>query len=451
MEDHPIEYLQFEGIIPRGGYGGGTVMVWDVGTYEIVEGNYWKGSMSVFLKGNKLKGEWRLQRLESEEEKTKWLLRKLNGNAKAISAKRQDISALSGCSMEKIAGDKSAVWNSNRNGSKPVSSQKSITGKHPGPAPRFVKPMKATTVTQLPEGEEWIYEVKWDGYRVLALKHGDNVRLLSLKERNLTTDFPGVADAVRSIKADTALIDGEVVAVDSKGCPSFQALQNRATSGREWQILYYVFDVLNLDGEDWTKKPLHERKTKLREVLTGSGVRFNDDLDGEPSAIIMTIQDAGLEGIVAKKRDSVYRAGTRVDSWLKFKIDKSQEFVVGGYKPAAGSFQSILAGYYKGTKLLFAGKVRQGFNPASRRRLLERMRPLVTHKCPFDNVPSSRKSHFGEGITLDEMRQLCWLKPKLVGQVSFTEWTNYGLLRHATFHGLRDDKVAREVIREMPS
>ncbi len=447
-EDHPIEYLQFEGVIPRGEYGGGTVMVWDIGTYEIVEGNYWKGMMSIFLNGRKLKGGWSLQRLESADEKTKWLLRKTNGNAKAISAKRHDISALSGRGMEKIAGDKSVVWKSNRNGSHSISSKKSIVRKHRGHAPRFVKPMKATAVTQLPEGEEWVYEVKWDGYRVLALKHGDDVRLLSLKERNLTTDFAGVAQAVRGIQAETALIDGEVVAVDSKGCPSFQALQNRATSGCRWQILYYAFDLLNLDGHDWTKKPLYQRKTKLREILTSSDVRFNSDLIGEPKTITNTIQEAGLEGIVAKQRDSAYRAGTRVTSWLKFKIDKAQEFIIGGYKPDAGSFQSILAGYHDAKKLLFAGKVRQGFNPASRRRLLEAMRPLVTNKCPFDNLPSSRKSHFGEGITLDEMKELVWLQPKLVAQVAFTEWTNYGLLRHATFHGLRQDKEPHEVIRE---
>ena len=174
---------------------------------------------------------------------------------------------------------------------------------------------------------------------------------------------------------DTAVIDGEVVAVDSKGCPSFQALQNRATTRREWQILYYAFDLLNLRGEDWTRKPLHERKAKLRDILNGSHVRFNGDLDGEPK--IQTIEKAGLEGVIAKKRDSVYRAGTRVDSWLKFKVDKGQEFVIAGYKPDAGSFQPILAGYYESKTLLFAGKVRQGFNPAGRRRLLEAMSPLT--------------------------------------------------------------------------
>jgi bifunctional non-homologous end joining protein LigD len=173
-------------------------------------------------------------------------------------------------------------------------------------------------------------------YRVLVLKQGEDVRLLSLKERDLTPDFPAVAEAVRTIGVDTAVIDGEVVAVDSKGGPSFQALQNRATTGRGWQILYYAFDLLNLQGEDWTKRPLHERKAKLRDVLNGSDVRFNADLEGEPKRIIQTIEEAGLEGVIAKKRDSVYRAGTRVDSWLKFKVDKGQEFVIGGYKPDGG-------------------------------------------------------------------------------------------------------------------
>jgi len=254
---------------------------------------------------------------------------------------------------------------------------------------------------------------------------------------------------VRGINADSAVIDGEVVAIDSKGCPSFQALQNRASSGRTWQIVYYAFDLLNLDGEDWTKRPLHERKQKLRELVADSEVRYNAELAGSPTSIVRTIQSAGLEGIVAKQRESVYRAGTRVTSWRKFKIDKSQEFVIGGYKPNAGIFQSILVGYYDRKKLIFAGKIRQGFNPSTRRRLLETMRPLLTAKCPFDNLPSSRKSHFGEGITAEEMKELCWLKPELVAQISFTEWTDYGLLRHATFHGLRDDKEPRAIVREL--
>jgi bifunctional non-homologous end joining protein LigD len=451
-EDHPVEYLQFEGIIPAGQYGGGTVMVWDIGTYEIVEGNYWKGDLTIFLTGKKLKGEWTLQRIANEDEKTKWLLKKTGKDANPIPKTRGDVSALTGRTMEKIAGDKTAVWESNRTSDTAETQNRvdraTTSARTKMPAPKFVRPMKATAVTELPEGDEWIYEIKWDGYRVLSLKNGDDVRLLSLKEKNLTIDFPAVARAVGDLHGETAIIDGEVVAIDRHGCPSFQALQNRASSG-DFQIVYYAFDLLNLNGADWMKKPLQERKAKLRELLEGSDVRYNADLTGSANAVLQSVRASGLEGIVAKRRDSVYRAATRVTSWLKFKINKSQEFVIGGYKPDAGSFQSVLLGYYDARKLIFCGKCRQGFNPPMRRRLLEQMRPLLIDRCPFSNLPSSRKSHFGEGITAEEMKELCWLKPKLVAQVSFAEWTNYGLLRHATFEGLRDDKDPRAIVREL--
>ncbi|HZR04417.1 MAG TPA: non-homologous end-joining DNA ligase [Candidatus Udaeobacter sp.] len=443
-EDHPIEYLQFEGVIPRGEYGGGTIMVWDIGTYQLVDGNYWKGRLSLFLAGKKLKGEWTLDRTDDDRGKTTWALRKVGGTAKGVSAKRNEVSALTGRTMEQIAG----VRTDSTRREKPVSKRKP-SQRRAARAPRFVSPMKATAVGELPRGGEWIYEIKWDGYRALALKHGEDVRLLSLKEKDLTHDFPSVVTAVRGVNARTVLIDGEIVAVDSRGCPSFQALQNRASIGRDWRVVYYAFDLLNLEGEDWTGRPLHERKEKLREILTDSQLLYNANLSGAPGEIMRTVKSAGLEGVVAKKRDSLYRAGTRVTSWLKFKISKGQEFVIGGYKPDAGSFQSILVGYYDGKKLIFSGKVRQGFNPRTRAKLLQAMQPLLVKKCPFDNLPSSRKSHFGEGITADEMSELCWLKPNLVAQVSFTEWTNYGLLRHATFEGLRDDKHARAVIREL--
>jgi bifunctional non-homologous end joining protein LigD len=197
---------------------------------------------------------------------------------------------------------------------------------------------------------------------------------------------------------------------------------------------------------------LHERKAKLKELIAKTAsptLRYSAELSGTPAAIIRTVAGAGLEGVVAKKRDSLYRAGTRVTSWLKLKLNKGQEFVIGAYKPDAGSFQSILVGYHEGRKLIFAGKVRQGFNPMVRARLLKEMRPVLEKECPFANLPTSRKSHFGEGITAEEMAELCWLKPKLIAQVSFTEWTNYGLLRHATFEGLRHDKTPRAIVREL--
>ena len=307
--------------------------------------------------------------------------------------------------------------------------------------------MKATVVEALPDGDDWIYEVKWDGYRALAIKHGDSVRLLSLKNRSLSADFPDVVRAVGTISAHTATLDGEVVAVNAEGKPSFQMLQNRGTIGRDWHIVYYAFDLLNLDGADLTKRPLSERKAKLHELVDGSEVRYSAELTGDPAAIVESIKQAGLEGVIAKRLTSKYEARTRSTDWLKLKLGHAQEFVIGGYNPDGETFQSLLVGYYEGAKLIFAGKVRQGFNPASRRRLFASLAPLALPKCPFANLPSSKKSHFGEGVTAEDMKKLRWLKPRLVAQVSFAEWTTYGLLRHATFQGLRDDKTPREVAR----
>ena len=308
--------------------------------------------------------------------------------------------------------------------------------------------MKATLVGQLPAGDDWLYEIKWDGYRAFAVKHGRSVRLLSLKNKNLSGDFPAVVKAVRGLAADTVLIDGEIVAVDKRGCPSFQMLQNRASLGRDWQIVYYAFDLLEFEGEDWKARPLTERKKRLQQLLSYSEVRYNAELPGSPAQVVRTVKKAGLEGVIAKRRNSVYRASAGTNNWLKLKLERSQEFVVGGYNPDAGSFQSILVGYYETGNLMFAGKVRQGFNPALRSTLLNKLKPLLTSRCPFHNLPISKKSHFGEGITVDDMNKLRWLKPKLVAQVRFTEWTSYGLLRHATFVGLRPDKEPAEVTRE---
>ncbi|HEV2804752.1 MAG TPA: non-homologous end-joining DNA ligase [Chthoniobacterales bacterium] len=445
-EDHPIDYLEFEGIIPEGEYGGGTVMVWDIGTYEILEGNYWKGSLTVFLSGKKLKGEWTLKRAAADDGKPKWFVNKTAGKARAIPKKREAVSAITGRTMEQIAGEKSAVWRSDR-GTVSTESHPARKAK----TPEFVRPMKATAVTELPAEGDWIYEIKWDGYRALGLKRGESVRLLSLKEKNLTSDFPGVAEAMSGLAAETAVVDGEIVAVDAQGRPSFQVLQNRKALGAGWSVVYYAFDLLQLDGQDLQQLPLHVRKAKLKTLLAATGLpalRYSAELTGKAAAVIRTVAAAGLEGVIAKQRDSLYRAGTRVTTWLKLKLNKGQEFVIGGYKPDAGSFQSILVGFYEAKKLIFAGKVRQGFNPVGRARLLKELTPWLTKECPFANLPTSRKSHFGEGITVDEMAELCWLKPKLVAQISFTEWTNQGLLRHATFEGLRDDKKPREIVRE---
>jgi bifunctional non-homologous end joining protein LigD len=441
-EDHPIDYLDFEGVIPEDEYGGGTVMVWDIGTYEVLEGNYWKGALTVFLDGKKLKGEWTLQRTDETDGKTKWLLTKTSESNKRLTAKVENTSAISGRTMEQIAAEKTATWHSNRAESTTTLAVPST------PALKFIEPMKATATETLPSGDEWLYEVKWDGYRALALKDSSGVRLLSLKNKSFNTDFPDVVRAVGTVSARWVILDGEVVAVNAQGCPSFQKLQNRASLGREWQIVYYAFDLLHVDGEDLLQQPLVTRKARLREVLRGSDVRYNAELLGEADAIVRSIEEAGLEGVIAKRKASKYQPKTRSPDWRKLKLGHTQEFVIGGYNPDGSSFQSLLVGYYEGAKLMFAGKVRQGFNPTSRRKLFETLSPLAATKCPFANLPSSKKSHFGEGVTAEDMKKLRWLKPQLVAQVQFAEWTNYGLLRHATFLGLRDDKQPREVTRD---
>ncbi len=452
-EDHPLDYLRFEGNIPEGEYGGGTVMVWDIGTYEPVAGHYYQGEVTVYLTGKKLKGRWTLKRLkpkESKGSKDVWLLMKTGGAAAPILSKKAELSALTGRTMAQIAEQQTAVWHSNR---VPASAErhKPSPATRRARAPKFIPPMKATLVDHLPEGPEWIYEIKWDGYRALAVKHGPEVRLLSLKNKDLNSLFPSIVAAVRTVPAGTALIDGEIVAVDSQGRPSFQALQNRVSLGRDWQVVYYAFDLLNLEGEDLRALPLSQRKERLKDLVEGTGIRFSADLRGVPEQIAKLAKRNKLEGIVAKRKESTYTPGTRSLDWRKRKLSMSQEFVIGGYNPDGKTFSSLLAGYYHEHQLMFAGKVRQGLNPASRASLMKHLQPLRVNRCPFVNLPTSKTSHFGEGITREDMPKLHWLRPKLVAQVSFTEWTDYALLRHATFMGLRTDKRPTDVLRETPA
>lgn len=311
--------------------------------------------------------------------------------------------------------------------------------------------MAAHLVQTLPEGPDWVYEIKWDGYRVEALKWDAEVRLLSRKKKNLTAEFPMVARAVAALKADRTVLDGEIVAVDASGRPSFQALQNRSAMGTSGRVMYYAFDLLCLDGDDLTALPLVERKRKLERLLRGSPVLFSANLAGEPANIVEQIRRLDLEGVIAKRRDSVYEPGNRSGAWVKVQFKRQQEFVIGGYKPDGASLSSIAAGYYEQGKLMFAGKVRGGFDPLSRAALLKVMQPLESEKCPFANLPSSKTGQWGEGMTAEQMAEMKWLKPRLVAQIKFTEWTRDGHLRHADYLGLRDDKSPREVVRELPA
>ena len=311
----------------------------------------------------------------------------------------------------------------------------------------ILRPMLATAADMLPAGPEWTYEIKWDGYRAIADKNGARVRLISRHQKDLTADYPGVISAVSTIGESSVVLDGEIVALDAQGRPSFQALQHRSTKGLV--ITFVAFDVLAIGGHALVSQPLARRRERLTAVLAGSQVMQSDTLPGGPDMIERAIREFGLEGVVAKREDSVYRPGQRTDAWIKVKFSPRQEFVIGGYRPNGRSLDSVVVGYYDSSRLMFAAQVRNGFTPHIRADLRQQLTPLETGECPFGNLPNSvGRSRWGSGITAEDMRKFQWVRPRLVAEVTFVEWTLDGVLRHPKFLGLRGDKRAREVTRE---
>ncbi|MEO7300732.1 MAG: non-homologous end-joining DNA ligase [Verrucomicrobiota bacterium] len=483
VEDHPMDYAHFEGTIPQGNYGGGTVMVWDSGTYEVMDMDpiaaLKKGKMHLQMAGKKLKGEWALIRLKPRAgEKESWLLFKGGEDAKSISKKKDDESVLTGRSMEKIAGENDAQWNSSRkSGSSkktarlpknlnetededlnPWPSQKKTSEKIFNDAPlgkiRFVEPMKCRPMKEPPRGKDWIYEIKFDGFRTLALKEKGVVQLLSRSAKDLTARFPEIAEAMEKLPFKNGVLDGEVVALDEKGRSSFQLLQTSNMPGEPHAPLcFYAFDVLNLDGKNLTGHPLARRKQILQNLLPlqPDVIRFSANIQGDPQQLLQEVRKRGLEGIIAKRADSEYEPGLRSGAWAKIKVINEQEFVIGGYTLPKGSrdfFGAILVGYYKNGQLTFASKVGTGFNQALLKSLHKEFQKIPQDKCPFVNLPEKRTSRYGQGVTAAEMKRCTWVNPSLVCQIHFTEWTRDGHLRHPVFLGLRDDKNAKDVKRE---
>ena len=301
---------------------------------------------------------------------------------------------------------------------------------------RFVEPMLSLAVAKLPEGPEWTYELKFDGYRALGLKSDGRVQLLSRNRKNFTERFASIARALESLPDET-VIDGEIVAYGADGRPSFNVLQNRLSD--KPQLHFYAFDLLALRGEDLTEEPLEKRRELLRRKvmpLLPDSIRYSETFEASAAEVIDAVRRQGLEGVVAKRRDSLYLPGKRSGAWQKIRINKVREFVIGGYTPAPRNFDALLVGYRESRKLMYVAKVRSGFTPASRASVFKQFHGLESDRCPFKNLPESHQGRWGEGLTAEDMKQCHWLKPRLVAAIEYLEWTAANHLRHSKFQKL---------------
>jgi bifunctional non-homologous end joining protein LigD len=394
VEDHPLDYATFEGEIPKGNYGAGTVEIWDNGTYELVEEKR-DGGLTVRLHGKRLEGTWTLIPAHLDGKEQNWLL-----------MRKRDETV------------------------RPLRTE--------------YLPMSGTLADELPKGDEWLFEVKWDGYRALGYVRAGEAKLVSRRGNDLTGRFPEIAKALaKAARSPDCVVDGEVCALDENGRPSFSAMQQ---GKRDTPIIYAVFDVLEVDGVPVVDLPLVERKERLTALLdkrvTSVQVSASFD-DGE--ALFEAAKEQRLEGVMAKRKDSKYCEGKRTRDWLKIKTKERQEFVVCGYTKGEGrrarSFGSLVLGAYRDGELVWVGNVGTGFSEREIAGLMETLEPLRTDEPPFAEVPKMPKVRKGDVV---------WVRPELVAEVEFIEWTHDGHLRAPVFVGLRDDKAPREVHREVP-
>jgi bifunctional non-homologous end joining protein LigD len=489
-EDHPIEYNKFEGTIPEGEYGGGTVLIWDRGRWH-PEGDphagLKKGHLAFTLDGEKLKGAWHLIRLRGRpgEKKSNWLLIKSHDEFER-SEKDPDIleempnSVVTGRSIPEIAEGKGRkrVWHSNRsvkdnvkagatrsNGgtaarpaksarsprraaavkktkTKAKAKKKSAAGG--SPLPDFVPPCLATLSERPPDDPAWVHEIKFDGYRIQARLEGGKAKLLTRKALDWADRFRPVADAVAELPVDQALLDGEIVSESDKGVSSFSDLQQDLSEGRTDRLVYLVFDLLHLDGHDLTKEPLVERKKVLQVLvqdLPRDGiVRFSEHFEEPGSVLLRHACQMSLEGIISKRANAPYRSG-RGGDWMKIKCTNSQEFVVGGFALSTVDSKAIgalILGYYEDGQLRYAGRAGTGYSHKMARDLWQRLQPSRVAKPPFAEVPKEETA----------ARNAKWVEPRLVVEADFRGWTHGDRIRQASFQGIREDKSPKEVVRE---
>ncbi len=458
-EDHPLSYAEFEGTIPKGEYGGGTVMLWDKGTWAPVKGksadDLEKGHLHFVLMGQRMKGEWLLVRMRGrkDEKRENWLLRKIDdeyaGGSDDLVA-RELASVTTGRVMAEIAADEGGEFSlEGKKGEdfaevmKASADNSKAKGKAAGPKkksgsgvlPKFQKPQLATLVDIVPSGNDWLHEIKYDGYRCLLAVAGDKVRIYTRSGKDWTDKFPGIAEAAAALGLDSALIDGEIVKLDRNGNPGFSALQ-KALKKETGGFTLFAFDVLESDGEDLTKLTTIERKHRL-DALIGDGntaIRPADYIIGAGEKLYDAMCSADQEGIISKRADAAYR-GRRSRNWLKIKCTRRQEFVIIGWRRSdkkGRPFASLLLAQYEGSELVYKGRVGTGFTEDIMVDLAGRMKRLARKTAPT-KVPKA------------ESRDANWVTPKLVAEIAFAEFTGDGRVRHGSFLGLRSDKAAREV------
>ncbi|MCQ4308182.1 DNA ligase D [Pseudomonas stutzeri] len=459
VEDHPLEYATFEGTIPAGHYGAGDVIVWDRGIW-IPEGDphegYRKGKLKFALEGEKLAGVWNLVRTRMDGGKEQWFLIKSNDDA---ARPEQDYDIVEE-QPDSVLSDRTLIPRKRGKAklevdAKPVKTpaartrkkavHTTLSGAKPAPLPDSLKPQLATLVESVPDGD-WRYEIKFDGYRIMARIESGKVQLFTRNGHDWTAKMPQQAEALAALGLESAWLDGEVVVPNEEGTPDFQALQNAFEIGRSGTIIYYLFDLPYLNGMDLREAPLEERRAALSQLMEANEnelLRFSTDFTEQPESVLDSACQMKLEGLIGKRAGSTY-VSKRSNSWVKIKCKNRQEFIIVGFTDPKGTrsgFGALLLGLHNDEgELHYAGKVGTGFNQATLKSLHAKLKPLKIDKSPLAKAPPAA-----------DVRGAHWLKPVLMCEVAFAEMTRQGVIRHSVFHGLRSDKPAQAITHERPA